>query len=305
MEQDGSPTPDPAPSGWPRAVASVAVAVVAAVAIYVIVDKLVDRNQPFEIVVDRASGVTIKAQAGDGIEALIDRAFSTSAAAVGGVLAERGFYKLHSDNMITALALTDPGALPSSTLQRYRKLLGDLEGPFRRPGTLLESDERLLSAIEDLEAQVRETRVTNDLIAALWQQSVNQVGIFRPRLLKARIVLLAEADDAGSDPYTEIFTCPGSPIKNHLITVGAPNDGADNPLPATSDRLDGIVRDDPFMSRKLGCPEDGRQMLSALLFGEPMVLGLSFDSLARIVEVPQGSDEEIFAWVQVRGGPQG
>ena len=148
--------------------------------------------------------------------------------------------------------------LPPVTLQQYRKLLGDLEGPFRRPGTLLESDERLLSAIEDLEEQVRETRETNHLVAALWQQSLDQQGIFRPRLLRARIVLLTEPGGADPARYTEILTCPGNPIKNRLITVGAPSDAAGNPLPATSDRLDGIVRDDPFMSRELGCAEDGR-----------------------------------------------
>ena len=125
------------------------VAVIAAVAVYAISDKLIDKDQPFKIVVDPSSGVTIEAHAGEGIETLIDRAFDQSAAAVGGVLADRGFYKLHSDNMITALALADPATLPESALRRYRKLLGEFEGPFRRPGALLESDGRLLSAIED------------------------------------------------------------------------------------------------------------------------------------------------------------
>jgi hypothetical protein len=300
MSQSGNS--DPAPSGWARTAAIVAVAVIAAVTLVIVLRELDTQDRPFEIVVDRNSGVSIKAHAGEGIEALIDRAFEESAASVGGVLANRGFYKLHSDNMITALELTEPDTLPESTLRRYRKLLGDFEGPFRRPGTLLESDGRLLSAIEDLEAQVRASRTTNQLIADLWQESLDQQGIFRPRLIRARIVLLSTPVNADPDRYPALFACPGNPIKDRLVTIGAPTDAEGNLLPATSQKLDGVVRDDPFLSQQLGCSGDDPKDLSALLMGEPMVLGLDFASLRTIVEVPEGSDEEIFAWVQVRGG---
>lgn len=289
-------------SGWARTAMVLGVALITAVAVYAISDRLIENDKTFEVVVDPSTGVTIKARAGEGIEALIDRAFEQSAAAVGGVLAQKGFYRLHSDNMITALALTDPATLPPSTLTRYRKLLGNFEGPFQRPGTLVESDGRLLSAIEDLEAQVRASRTTNQLIADLWQESLDQQGIFRPRLLRARLVLLADAGGAEPGRYPVFFTCPGNPIKNRWVTVGAPTDGAGHLLPATPEKLDGVVRDDPFMSQQLGCADEGPQSLAAFLTGTPMVLGLDFDSLQRLVAVAQGDEEEIFAWVQVRGG---
>lgn len=287
--------------GWARTVGVIGVAIVAAAGIYAVIDRLSGRNGSIEIVVDRATGVTIKAQPGEAIATLIDAAFMESAAAVGGVLAERGFYKLHSDNMITALALTDPATLEPSTLTRYRKLLGEFEGPFERPGALLESDGELLSAIADLETEVRASRTTNQLIAEIWQASLDQQGIFRPRLLKARIVVIPGAGDRGPDAWPVFFTCPGNPIRNRLITIGAPSDGDGRPLPAQPEKLDGVVRDDPFMSGQLGCAEGASQTLAAFVLGEPMVLGLDFDSLQQMVAVAQGSDEEIFAWVQVKG----
>ena len=99
-----------------------------------------------------------------------------------------------------------------------------------------------------------------------------------------------------------VFTCPGNPIKNRLITIGAASDGDGHRLQGSPGRLDGVVRDDPFMSEQLGCAEEEPQTLADFLLGDPMVLGLDFDSLQQIVPVAQGADDEVFAWIQVRGG---
>ena len=283
--------PDQATGGWPRTVAILGVAVVAAAALYGIATMLIDNNSPFEIVLDRDAGITISAKSGEGIEVLIDKAFAESPASVGGVLQARDYYKLHSDNLINALALTDPADIPESTLKRYRKLFWELEGPFSPPGTLSEMDGRLLQALNDLENEVKETGRSNQLIAAIWQQSLNQQGIFRPRLVNAEVILVAR-DSTGADEFPVFYTCGGSTLINRVVTIGATRPAQGVRRNVAAEPLMGIVGFDTFIAEALGCRDNPGADFAELIAGEPLVLGLEEDSYTRLFGVVgHGSDE--------------
>lgn len=274
------------PGGWPRAVTILGVAALVAAAVFGVAKLLIDDDRAFDIVLDRSAGVTISAKSGEGIEVLIDRAFAESPAAVGGVLQAREYYRLHSDGLITALALTDPADLPESTLKRYRKLLWELEGPFAPPGTLSEMDGRLLQALEDLESEVRRTGRSNQLIASIWQQSLNQQGIFRPRLVNAEVVLVSGDDGDGDFPV--FFTCAGSTLINRLVTIAPKARGAGPDV--ASELMTGIVSFNPFFSDPLDCRGQAGVDFEDLVAGAPLVLGLRADSYDRLFGLEEGSD---------------
>lgn len=283
-----SDKPDHEPSfGWPRAVAMLGAAALLAAAVFGVAKLLIDNNRAFDIVLDRSAGVTISAKSGEGIEVLIDRAFAESPAAVGGVLQARDYFKLHSDGLITALALTDPSSLPETTLKRYRKLLWELEGPFAPPGTLSEMDGRLLQALEDLEAEVRNTGRSNQLIAAIWQQSLNQQGIFRPRLVNAEVVLLSGNGAAGKMPV--FYTCAGSTLINRQVTIAPKARGAAGPDIA-SEMMTGIVSFNAFLAEPLDCRDQAGVDFPELVAGAPLVLGLQADSYEKLFGLEEGSD---------------
>lgn len=273
----------------------IGVAVVAAATLYAVITKFLLHDRDFDIVLDRDAGVTISAKSGEGIEKLIDRAFAESPASVGGILQERDYFKLHSDGLITALALTDPSELPAGTLERYRKLLWNLEGPFEPPGTLSQMDERLLIALEDLEDEVRETGRSNQLIAAIWQQSLNRQGIFRQRLVNAEVVLISGNGDTGPAGFPQFYTCTGSELVNRVVTVGAARGAEGIRWKMAAEPLTGLVRANPF---KLPCTDEGAS-LPELLAGKPLVLGLHEDTYAKLFELEMGSNEPREARVQV------
>ncbi len=79
---------------WARQAPTLMVAMVAVAALTYVVSTIAAQNRPFELVIDRNSGVRVSASAGDAIDVVIDRALESSPAALGGILQERGYYKI-------------------------------------------------------------------------------------------------------------------------------------------------------------------------------------------------------------------
>jgi hypothetical protein len=68
-------------------------------------------------------------------------------------------------------------------VRAVRSTLYDLEGPFSRPATFLEADDRVLDAIDDLYQQ----KPASPLVTKLWEMSLDMKGIFEPRDIKISI----------------------------------------------------------------------------------------------------------------------
>lgn len=96
---------------------------------------------------------------------------------VSGILRAHGFYRIPSRDAAAALRDIKEAEDTREFMQSVRKALYNLEGPFVRPATFLEADDRVLDGIEDLYQQ----KPASPLVNKLWEMSLDMKGIFEPR----------------------------------------------------------------------------------------------------------------------------
>jgi hypothetical protein len=96
---------------------------------------------------------------------------------VASILRGHGFYRIPSRDAATALRDIKEAEDTREFMQSVRKALYNLEGPFSRPATFMEADDRVLDAIEDLYQQ----KPANPLVNKLWEMSLDMKGIFELR----------------------------------------------------------------------------------------------------------------------------
>jgi len=99
---------------------------------------------------------------------------------VSSILQAHGFYRIPSREAADAFRDIKETENTRDFVHAVRSTLYDLAGPFSRPATFLEADDRVLDAIDDLYQQ----KPASPLVTKLWEMSLNMKGIFEPRDIK-------------------------------------------------------------------------------------------------------------------------
>jgi hypothetical protein len=102
---------------------------------------------------------------------------------VSGILQAHGFYRIPSPEAAAEFRGIKETEATRDFVRAVRSTLYDLEGPFSRPATFLEADDRVLDAIDDLYQQ----KPASPLVTRLWEMSLDMKGIFEPRDFKISI----------------------------------------------------------------------------------------------------------------------
>jgi hypothetical protein len=154
--------------------------------------------------------ISVDLEPNDSFSDVLDKTVTADQEAANGVLESRGYYQLTSDRLVTILSEidtdTDEGAMIA---RRLRQMLWNLEGPFRRPETLSGADGRMVQALDDLDGAIAGADEASDLLATLWEQNLDQRGIFLQRQFPASIKIVERA------PIGEprIYACSGGPLE--------------------------------------------------------------------------------------------
>jgi len=96
---------------------------------------------------------------------------------VSSLLQAHGFYRIPSPEAAAKLRDIRETENTREFMKSVRSTLYDLAGPFSRPATFLEADDRVLDAIEDLYQQ----KPASPLVNKLWEMSLDMKGIFELR----------------------------------------------------------------------------------------------------------------------------
>jgi hypothetical protein len=103
---------------------------------------------------------------------------------VSGILQAHGFYRIPSPEAAAAFREIKETDTTRDFVHAVRSTLFDLAGPFSRPATFLEADDRVADAIDDLYQQ----KPASPLVTKLWEMSLDMKGIFEPRDIKISIL---------------------------------------------------------------------------------------------------------------------
>jgi len=99
-------------------------------------------------------------------------------------LQAHGFYRIPSPEAAAAFREIKETDTTRDFVHAVRSTLFDLAGPFSRPATFLEADDRVADAIDDLYQQ----KPASPLVTKLWEMSLDMKGIFEPRDIKISIL---------------------------------------------------------------------------------------------------------------------
>jgi len=102
---------------------------------------------------------------------------------VSSLLHAHGFYRIPSPEAASEFRGITESETTRDFVRAVRSTLYDLEGPFMRPATFLEADDRVVDAIDDLYRQ----KPTSPVVTKLWEMSLDMKGIFEPRDIKVSI----------------------------------------------------------------------------------------------------------------------
>lgn len=217
---------------------------------------------------------------------VIDEAMAKNPAVFEAILSTRDFYKVTSPRLVDALARIDAakeGEAPVAI--GMRKLLWNLEGPFKGPGTLREADARFMAALEELDQPVVDASERSALIIELWQRSLERTPPLGLRLFRSRVVpVRAEADGV-----PRVYFCPGVDglALKHVAIFRSGS--------ATS--VEGVLTEDT--RQRLPCDGD-RVTLQELFAGAPMLLGVDPARYALLSGTGGDPAEEIEASFEVQ-----
>jgi hypothetical protein len=102
---------------------------------------------------------------------------------VSGILQAHGFYRIPSPEAAAAFREIKETETTRDFVHAVRSTLFDLAGPFSRPATFLEADDRVVEAIDDLYQQ----KPASPLVTKLWEMSLDMKGIFEARAIEISI----------------------------------------------------------------------------------------------------------------------
>jgi hypothetical protein len=102
---------------------------------------------------------------------------------VSSILQAHGFYRIPSPEAAAEFRGIKETETTRDFVRAVRSTLYDLDGPFSRPATFLEADDRVVDAIDDLYQQ----KPTSPVVIKLWEMSLDMKGIFEPRDIKVSI----------------------------------------------------------------------------------------------------------------------
>lgn len=188
------------------------------------------------------------------------------------------------DKLVGALARIDAAAESNRELTAgLRNLLWDLNGPFAPPGTFRGADERLITALDELENVSFESGQASRLIAEIWRLSLNRERLFRQRRFNAEVHQVSgPASTPGALP--SIYACPGNQLAGMYATLWTTSSSTTGPLVVDVKHLNCSAPDS----------------LSALLSGKPAQLGLDATAFTQLF--PDGttpSDGSLVAYFHV------
>lgn len=220
-------------------------------------------------------GVSIEVAANENFSSFLGKALAKDEKTVRALLASHSYYHLSSDEFLSELRNIDPNTPEGKRIgEGMRRMLANLEGPFQRPGTFFQADGKLMEAIEDLDQAVSGAREASALIATLWKQNLEQLGVFRVRRFPADINVLEHVSD-GSDV---IYACSGGALgPRHVIEIFTGN--------GTSIR--GEIRIEP---QKFDCTKPPIDVQTMLTEQVPVPLGISVEAFK--VLYPEGTGSQ-------------
>ena len=221
----------------------------------------------FRFSLDKEGKFTVEARAGDNFATILASAIEKDPRTVEALLGTYDFYKLTSPELVDALARLDAAAPPNAAVTHgMRELLWNLAGPFERPGTLVGADERLIGALDELEAT---PGGTSKLFAGIWQRSLDRTGLFRPRSFNAEVVRLW-GGAAAPPGQVFVYSCPGNVLVGKQTTLWTEGERAG--------AVTGLIVDD---LQRFDCGNAGKTV-EEMLAGQPARLavdGATFGNL--------------------------
>jgi hypothetical protein len=253
-------------------VAAVAIAAVAAV---VVIWRLTGTDRPFTFALDNEGKFTVTAEAGDDFDAIIDRAIEENPALVEAVLSNHDYYSVNSVRLVDALERLGAAEEPGDVTLGIRKLLWNLDGPFRGPGTLAMADERFMRALEELDRPVNEPGDKSRLIIELWQRGLERESPLGVRTFRASVVPVRPAGEPNGQ---FVFLCPGTGLGSKAVTLWTTRGGL----------ITGVLAED---NRRLPCTTL-RVALDRLFAGDPLTLGVDPATYQALAD-PQRSGEPL------------
>ena len=129
------------------------------------------------------------------------------------VLETHGYYKLSSERLISKLRDINPNDEEWTELTSgLRRLLADLVGPFRLPGTLSEADESFMKALVALDPALSDHSSTeaNAFFVELWKQFLKQQGIFHQRWFSAEVKMIKGSQNDAA----VVYSCSGGALED-------------------------------------------------------------------------------------------
>jgi hypothetical protein len=245
----------------------VALAVVAA-AVLAAIFLLARTDRPFEITIDREGKFSVEARQGDNFADILKAAIEKDPATVEALLSTHGYYNVKSPRLVDALARLDAAAAANQEVTAgLRRMLWDLAGPFKRPGTLAGADERLIGALDELEEVAGGT---SKLFAGIWERSLERTGLFRPRSFNAEVTRLW-GGPAAPPGQVFVYACPGNELVGKQMTLWTEGERAG--------AVTGLIVDD---LQRFDCGNAGRTV-EELLAGQPARLGLDGTAFAGLL----------------------
>ena len=170
-------------------------------------------------------GVKVSFNKNDSFSDLLDKAIQADREAGKGTVEDllrgQGYYSLNSMHWVGDIRNLELG---DDVRRGARQLLYDLAGPFTpAKEALAGADRRLLEAITELKIAARridpESNIeANAFLAAIWENNLEQSGVFEPRSFNGNVTLIAGADPKDTERHV-IYACPGSPFAGKEVTV--------------------------------------------------------------------------------------
>lgn len=197
--------------GWKYIVSFIGGFSVGALLIFVLIDKGAGRTLEFDF--GEGVKVTVEPES-KKLADLLPEELKRDRTKTETFLESHGYFRPSSDRLLDRLHRMEPTHEEGRRVaSRLRKMLANLQGPFKLPGTLQEVDEKFMQALVQLDKNTIATKKTNALIAKLWEESLAQRGVFRRRRFPATVELLTGVPN----DKPRVFACPDSALSRGLI----------------------------------------------------------------------------------------
>ena len=235
----------------------------------------------------------------DSLESIVQRALEKDRDLATGDLAQLGFHSLESVTLADALRTMKSEDEQSAKVARaIRTVMWNLEGPFAPPLTFAGADDRVATALDDLEAALRERGEANALLAELLRRSLKREKLFRTRSFAVDLEIAP--GDKAETPYgwSKFFICAGSELVGANVTLWARGPS----LPEGFVELPGVLADDDPIRNDCAEP----RKLEDLLAGASEKLALDRETFAELVgDAEIGPDELNALGVKITVHPRG